>query len=555
MATITVHPKGMVVEAEPGTTIGALIEHHPELFRPEAPLAAIAYNRLVGLGTRLHTSTTLEPVYLDSRGGMAVYRRTASLMLIAAVRDLYPEARVVVGQSLADGYFFEVVDQRVTAEFLAEVEGQMRAYVERAEPVVTHCVPIEVARELFEREGHLDKVGLLRAQWVSEVEVVELGSFRDLYHGPVAGSAAPIQHFRLVSYPPGMVLRFDARDSSGRLSEILPTQNKLFQTYRETRAWNEILGVHNVGRLNRRVIDGSVREIIRIADGLHEKKIAAIADMIVERRPDARLVMISGPSSSGKTTFSKRLAIQLRVAGLRPVTLSLDNWYVNRVETPRQPVTGDYDFECLEALDLALFNENLGALLGGEEVSTPIYDFKAGLRRPRQEWPKMRLADDQVLIAEGIHGLNDQLTASIAAKYKFKVYVSALTQLCLDDHNRIFTSDTRLVRRLVRDARYRGYSGEETITRWPSVREGERRYIFPFQEEADVMFNSALVYEMPVLKVFAERFLLAVEPSSPAYVDAYRLLKLLKLFVPIFRDDVPQDSILREFIGGSAFAY
>jgi uridine kinase len=335
----------------------------------------------------------------------------------------------------------------------------------------------------------------------------------------------------------------------------VPPQPKLFQTYRETRKWNEIIGVPNVGRLNELILEGKAKEVIDVVDGLHEKKIAAIADMIVGRRPDVRLVLISGPSSSGKTTFSKRLSIQLRVAGLRPVTLSLDNWYVDRAATPCHPVAGDYDFECLEALDLELFNENLRGLLAGEEVATPVYDFKHGVRTPPSKWKKMRLAADEVLVAEGIHGLNDALTASIDARHKFKVYVSALTQLCLDDHNRIFTSDTRLVRRIVRDARYRGYSAEDTIMRWPMVREGERKYIFPFQEEADVLFNSALVYEGSVLKVFAERFLLAVRPTSPAAPEALRLLDFLAHFVPVLRDDVPADSILREFIGGSSFAY
>ena len=555
MISIEIMPGGQVVEVKGGTTIAQMVEDHPGLCDCEAPLAAVAYNRLVGLDCRLLSSTKVTLVGLESREGIAVYRRTASLMLFAAVKELFPEARVVVGQSLADGYYFEVIGEKVTSLFVADVEDRMRRFAEEREPIVKDTMPVEEARRHFGAERAFDKVALLRARRDAHVSVVGLKRFRDLQHGPVTTDASPVQHFRLVPYPPGMVLRFDARDSDGRISEIFPQQTKLFQTYRETRAWNEIIGVHNVGRLNQSIIDGNVREIIRISDALHEKKIAAIADAVVARRPDVRLVLISGPSSSGKTTFSKRLFLQLRAAGLRPVTLSLDNWYVNRVATPRDPVTGDYDFECLEALDLERFNDDLRRLLDGEEVATPIYDFKIGERKPEAEWPRMKLADDQVLVAEGIHGLNDKLTASVHQRNKYKIYVSALTQLCLDDHNRIFTSDTRLIRRIVRDARYRGYDAETTLLRWPSVRDGERRYIFPFQESADVMFNSALVYEVAVLKVFAERFLLAVPPTSEAYPEAYRLLKFLEYFVPIFRDDVPQISILREFIGGSAFAY
>ncbi len=545
---------GQRADAELGTTIADLIAAHSGLFRDEPALAAKAYNRLVRLDHELRTPTRITPIYRDSREGVAVYRRTTLMLFIAAVRCVDPSLRLVIGQSLAAGYYFDVQGRSVTPELLEEIESAMRVFVSDRAPITEESIPVEEARAHFESDGHPDKAALLRARWGSHVKVVKLGGFLDLSHGPLATSAGAIHHFHLASYPPGLVLRFVDRDQ-GVHRAVAPEQQKLFQTYRETRQWNEIIGVPNVGRLNELIIAGRAKEIIQVVDGLHEKKIAAVADMIVSRRPNTRLVLISGPSSSGKTTFSKRLSIQLRVAGIRPVTLSLDNWYVDRVDTPRHPVTGGYDFECLEALDLELFNENLQALLRGDEVATPVYDFKAGLRIPESDWPTMRLADDQVLVAEGIHGLNDALTASIDGQNKFRVYVSALTQLCLDDHNRIFTSDTRLVRRIVRDARYRGYSAEDTISRWPLVCEGERKYIFPFQEQADVMFNSALVYEAPVLKVFAERFLLAVPPTSPAAPEAHRLLEFLEHFVPVLRDDVPADSILREFIGGSTFAY
>ena len=287
---------------------------------------------------------------------------------------------------------------------------------------------------------------------------------------------------------------------------------------------------------------------------LHEKKIASIADEIHSRRKHLRIVLIAGPSSSGKTTFSKRLGVQLRVNGIRPVTLSTDDFFVERSRTPRDK-NGNLDFESIDALDLELLGDVLNGLLRGEEVSTPVFDFQAGRPKPKEQWRRLKLADDQVLVIEGIHGLNDRLTASVPAEAKFKIYISALTQICIDDHNRIFTSDTRLLRRIVRDRRYRGYSAVDTIARWPSVRRGENRNIFPYQEQADVMFNSALVYEHAVLKPYAERYLLEVPQDHPTFAEAYRLLRFLRLILPVFRDSVPPNSLLREFVGQSVFRY
>lgn len=553
MAKPVITIDGNPFEIDQPMSISELVEREG-LATETKPLGAVAYGKLVSLDCQLKASTEVSLIYRDAREGEAIYRRTASLLLLAAIKDLYPNERVVVGQSLVRGYFFDVIDFDETDEFLAAVEARMREYVERCEPIVKERVPVNEARATFVAEGLQDKVALLGARRSSHINIVRLGNFCDIQHGPVAPHVGLIDEFDLLRYPPGLVLRFSRARKDGK-PRVAYRQPKLFTTYRETREWNEILGVPNVGRLNKLIISGNPTEVIRIAEGFHEKKVAAIADMIVERLPDARLVLIAGPSSSGKTTFSKRLALQLRVAGIRPVTLSMDNWYVNRVETPVDPDTGDYDFECIEALDLELFNDNLSRLLAGEEVATPIFDFKHGLRKPIEQWRPMKLAADQVLLVEGIHGLNDRLTESVAPECKFRIYVSALTQLCLDDHNRIFTSDTRLLRRIVRDARYRGYDAETTILRWPSVQKGERKWIFPFQEAADVMFNSALVYEVSVLKVFAERYLLAVPPASPAFHEAYRLLRFLEYFVPVFRDDVPQISLLREFIGGSVFVY
>ncbi len=553
MVTTLVDIEGRQLEVESGTTIVELLQNG-EISSDPPPLGAIAYHKIVGLDCPLRSPTSVKLVTLATREGVAIYRRTTALLLLAVIKDLYPDKRVVIGQSLAQGYFFDVLDFEESDDFLEAVEQRMWEYIDRKEPIIKERVPIEEARACFEEAGFQDKVALLQARRSSHVNLVRLGGFCDLQHGPVALNAGAITQFELLRYPPGIILRFQRTRRPGESREA-PAQPQLFRTYRETREWNEILGVPNVGRLNKLVIAGDVTELVRVSEGFHEKKVAAIADMIVSRRPDVRLVLIAGPSSSGKTTFSKRLSLQLRVAGIRPVTLSMDNWYVNRTETPCDPETGEYDFECIEALDLPVFNDNLGRLLAGEEVATPVFDFKTGVRKPPESWHRLRLEPDQILLVEGIHGLNERLTASVAPQMKFRVYVSALTQLCLDDHNRIFTSDTRLLRRIVRDARYRGYTAETTILRWPSVQKGERKWIFPFQEAADVMFNSALLYETSVLKVFAERFLLAVPPKSPAHAEAYRLLRFLEHFVPIFRDGVPQISILREFIGGSVFAY
>ena len=309
-----------------------------------------------------------------------------------------------------------------------------------------------------------------------------------------------------------------------------------------------------MGQLNEQTVKGTADELIRVAEGLHEKKIANIADRIAADKDNVKLVLIAGPSASGKTTFSKRLSLQLQVNGIHPVALSTDNFYVNREDTPKDK-HGKWDFEAIEAIDLTLFNDILAALLQGEEVKTPRFNFVTGLRRPEDDWVPMQLQPGQILVVEGIHGLNNKLTRAVPNKQKFKIYVSALTQLCIDDHNRIFTSDARFLRRIVRDRLFRGYSAATTIENWPSVRLGEMRNIFPFQEQADVMFNSALVYEQAVLRLFAERFLLEVPQDHPSFVDAYRLLRFVENFVPMFDEKVPQISILREFIGGSAFSY
>lgn len=517
-------------------------------------LGAVVNNRVVSLDSELWNDSDVYPVTVADSRGANIYRRCATYVLFAAFYDLFPHLDLEIGQSMGNGYHFRVFGNSGKAPDLTALVRRMREFTAEDVPFERNVMSVEAAVTRFHSEGWHDKARLLRVWPASYVNTVALGKFMDVQHGPVALSTGAIDNFELLPHEPGFILHFATDHSPIWHAKAWSPTSRLFDTYHETREWNEILGVATVGDLNEHCLNGEVREIIHVAEGFHEKKIAAIADQIMARRPDVRLVSIAGPSSSGKTTFSKRLSTQLRVNGIRPVTISLDDYYVNRGETPQLP-DGSYDFEAIEAIDLALFNEQLADLLAGREVATPRFDFTRGLRVGRSEWRTMRIDDDQILMIEGIHGLNDRLTESVAASARFRVYVSALTQLVIDSANRVGTSDARLVRRIVRDRRYRGYSAAETIMSWASVRRGERRNLFPFQDRCDVMFNSALVYEPAVLKVLGERYLLEVPREHPAASTAHALRRFLQLFVPIFPDYVPRTSIVREFIGGSAFDY
>jgi uridine kinase len=546
--------QGKQLEVPYGTPAGDVVRAHATGNHHQPVLAAIVQKRCVDLAFPICAPTEVVPVDYTMREGVLVYRRTASLILLEAARELFPGVRITIGQALGNGYFYEFRrDREITAEEVERLESRMREIVRQDMPLRTETINLDEARQLFDALGFEDKLRLLATWWEPFVPIVRCGEFCDIHHYPVAPSTGFIRTFDLLHHGEGLMLRFPPR---GRPQPVRPYQEtpKLFQVYRETRRWNEILGIEDVGQLNELTISGRAAELLRVAEGLHEKKIAQIADEISARRDRVRLVLIAGPSASGKTTFSKRLSLQLLVDGLTPVAVSTDNFYVNRADTPRLS-DGTYDFEAIEAIDLELFNDVLTRLLRGEEVLTPRYDFTTGSRRPADQWLPMRLAPGQVLVVEGIHGLNDRLTEAVPEEQKYKIYVSALTQLCIDDHNRIFTSDGRFLRRIVRDRRFRGYSAASTIESWPRVRHGEMRNIFPYQERADVMFNSALVYEQAVLRLYAERFLLEVPQDHPSFVDAYRLLKFVQYFVPMFEEAVPQISILREFIGGSAFKY
>lgn len=542
--------EGQRLPVKAGERILDLLKRYPPKFGK--PLAAKINQHLVSLDTSVRSSCRITPVHYGQREGTAVYRRSACLILYEAVKEMYPQARVVVGQSLAGGYYFDLhADPPLEPDHLARIEARMHQIVAENRPFQRQVLTSEEAKDYFRAEGYEDKVKLLTTtRWI-EVRLVGCGVFRDIQYGPVVPSTGYVDCCALVPYPPGFVLRFPETQRLDKLPEE-GLEPHLFRIYKETKAWNRILGVVNVGQLNEACLSGEIGDVIKIAEGFHEKKIAELADIVTARKDRVRLVLIAGPSSSGKTTFSKRLMVQLRVNGLRPIALSTDNYFVGRAQTPLDE-DGKPDFECLEAVDLPLFNQHMEALLAGREVDIPIYDFYLGARSPKTE--SLRLGPNDILLVEGIHGLNPRLSESVPPENKLKIYISALTQLSLDDHNRIMTTDVRLIRRIVRDRKSRGHSASKTLAMWPSVLRGERKNIYPFQEDADVMFNSTLVYEPAVLRLYAERFLLEVPTDDESFCEAYRLLHFLRMFVPVFADEIPQTSILREFVGGSSFVY
>ncbi|MCL1894333.1 MAG: hypothetical protein FWG02_08890 [Holophagaceae bacterium] len=517
-------------------------------------LAAKLNQRVVSLDAQLTYPCKIAPLFFEDREGLAVYRHSACLLLYTAIRELYPEAKVIVGQSLAGGYYFDFVEGPLTLpDVLPEIEGRMRQIVAEKRPFVCSSTTSQEACRIFAQVGSDDKVKLLDSTRWFEVHLVEFGKFLDIQHGPVVPHAGYIEQFSLISMPPGFILQFSTPDESKEIVHCTKSPDyALFQIHLETKAWNRILGVTNVGTLNEACLSGEIGEVIKIAEGFQEKKIAGFADEVSSRRDKVRLVLIAGPSSSGKTTFSKRLMIQLRVNGLHPVTLGTDNYFLDRDQTPVDE-DGKPDLESLEAVDTALFNEHLDALLAGKRVNVPTYDFP-NARRALRTIP-MQIGADDILIVEGIHGLNPDLTMSVPAEKKLKIYISALTQLSIDDHNRIMTTDVRLIRRIVRDRSFRGYNASKTIAMWPSVIRGELKNIYPYQGEADLMFNSSLVYEPAVLRSYAERYLLEVPMDDDSFGEAYRLLHFVRMFVPIFPDEIPYTSLLREFIGGSSFEY
>lgn len=533
-----------------GTTFLTLAREYQKDYKNPIILANLD-QKLYELGKVCKRGGTLTFVTTGEPAGHKTYVRGAQMMFLRAMFHLYGREtlkKVQLEYAMGDGYFFEVDStEPVTEEMLSRVEAQMREYVRADEVFEKINMNTDEVRELFRRHGMMDKDRLFRYRRVSHTNIYRLGNFEDYFYGYMPPSAGMLKEFYLKPYEGGIMLVLPSAAAPEKPGELMISE-KLFRTQRRTNEWGQKMGLDTVGALNDAISAGNSTRIILGQEAHQERLIGEIAGRIA--REHKRIVMIAGPSSSGKTSFSHRLSIQLENCGLRAHPIAIDNYFVERERTPRDE-HGDYDYECLEALDIQQFNEQMTALLRGDRINMPTFNFKLG----RQEFngDTMKLGKDEVLVIEGIHGLNDRLSYGIDPDNKFKIYISALTQLNIDEHNRIPTTDTRLIRRMVRDARTRGSSARDTIARWPSVRRGEDVHIFPFQEEADVMFNSALIYELAVLKVYAEPLLFGIPADCKEYVEAKRLLKFLEYFLGMSSEDVPRNSLLREFVGGSLF--
>ncbi|MGL4654346.1 MAG: nucleoside kinase [Sarcina sp.] len=488
-------------------------------------------------------------VDITEKIGMDTYKRTAQFVFIKAVLDLFKTAKITIKHSINKGIYGEVhKESPLTNEELILIKKRMDEIIKQDLIIEKQAVEKSLAKQIFNNYGMDDKLRLLKYVKSDKLKLYKIEDRYDYFYGPMAYSTGILKNYDLLFYNPGFIIRFPRTKTPTKLP-VFREQKQLHGVFKETAKWLEILGVADVGALNETNHNGEIDEIIRVSEALHEKKIACIADKFCEKK-DAKIILVAGPSSSGKTTFTKRLAVQLKVNGLKPVMISLDDYFVSRDKTPIDE-DGKPDFECLEALDLKLFNQNLVELLSGQAVEIPSFNFKTGEREWRGN--KISLEGDRVLIVEGIHGLNDKLTTAIEDKYKFKIYISALTQLNLDNHNKISTTDVRKIRRIVRDSLSRGYDAEKTLSMWPSIKRGEEKNIFVFQEEADVMFNSTLVYELSVLKGLALKELDKIDVDSEVYYEAKRLKTFLRFFEEIDFEVVPVNSILREFIGGSCF--
>ncbi|HJD13352.1 MAG TPA: nucleoside kinase [Candidatus Ruminococcus avistercoris] len=540
-----------VMEFPRGTSYGEILE----TMKPDSQSPAVlvmANGRLKELHKTLKENCRLSLVTTGDAIGQKTYRRSATLLLLKALYHVAGGERirkVVLHYSVGEGYYYTIQgDVQITEEFLQKVKNYMQELVKKKVPIIKRSVKLNEAIRLFHQHGMYDKEKLFRYRRVSRVNLYSLAGFEDYYYGFMTWHTGYLKYFDLIPYDEGFVLLMPSLDKPEELPRFVPSP-KIFHIQKESELWGEMLNVASVGDLNDFTCQGGIQKMILIAEAWQEGRISSIAKEIIRRR-DVKFVMIAGPSSSGKTTFSHRLSIQLAAHGMKPHPIAVDNYFVNREDTPLDE-EGKKNYECLEAIDVELFNRDMTALLQGEEVELPRFDFVDGKRVYKGDF--LRLDSDDILVIEGIHGLNDKLSYSLPRENKFKIYISALTQLNVDEHNRIPTTDGRLIRRMIRDMRTRGTSARETIARWPSVRRGEEENIFPYQEEADVMFNSALIYELAVLKLYVEPLLFQIRPEEPEYYEAKRLLKFLDYFVGVPSDDIPKNSILREFIGGSCF--
>lgn len=543
-------PSGKTEQVPFDTPISNLLQH----FEPtnDEILAVRINNEICSLDSNVEINCKLEPVLKNTKDGANIYRRSLCLLLATAAHNLFPASHLLVGHSLGYGYYYTLdTGTPITQEQITSLENEMQRLVQQDLPVTTKTISYEDAINLFEELNLTETRKQLNYIAPQKIKINCIDNFSDMYFGPLVRSTGTLKVFSLMQYGEGFLLRFPRSSDHSKLTTFVD-QPILFGIYKKYKQWGKQIGVTSAASLNELINNRKIEEFIDITETFQQKCIADIADQIAASKK-VKVILIAGPSSSGKTTTSKKLALELRAIGYKPKVISLDCYYVGRDRNPKDE-NGNYDYECLEALDIPLLNQNLVDLFEGKEVIIPSYDFNEGIPY-FEEKNKMKLDANDILIMEGIHGLNDKLTPLIPNELKFKIYLSALTQLNLDNHNRISTSDNRLIRRIVRDARFRGKSAATTISMWPSVHKGEELHIFPFQNNADAILNTALDYELAVLKIYAEPLLRCVNPTQPEYAEACQLLNFLNNFAPIPPTAVPSRSIIREFIGGSAFKY
>lgn len=543
-------PSGKTEQVPFDTPISNLLQH----FEPtnDEILAVRINNEICSLDSNVEINCKLEPVLKNTKDGANIYRRSLCLLLATAAHNLFPASHLLVGHSLGYGYYYTLdTGTPITQEQITSLENEMQRLVQNDLPVTTKTISYEDAIKLFEELNLTETRKQLNYIAPQKIKINCIDNFSDMYFGPLVRSTGTLKVFSLMQYGEGFLLRFPRSSDHSKLTTFVD-QPILFGIYKKYKQWGKQIGVTSAASLNELINNRKIEEFIDITETFQQKCIADIADQIAASKK-VKVILIAGPSSSGKTTTSKKLALELRAIGYKPKVISLDCYYVGRDRNPKDE-NGNYDYECLEALDIPLLNQNLVDLFEGKEVIIPSYDFNEGVPY-FEEKNKMKLDANDILIMEGIHGLNDKLTPLIPNELKFKIYLSALTQLNLDNHNRISTSDNRLIRRIVRDARFRGKSAATTISMWPSVHKGEELHIFPFQNNADAILNTALDYELAVLKIYAEPLLRCVNPTQPEYAEACHLLNFLNNFAPIPPTAVPSRSIIREFIGGSAFKY
>ena len=534
-----------------GTSFREIAKEYQSQYEHDILLASVN-GKLAELHKKVTKDCELRFVTTAEKPGMQTYQRSATLIMLKAFYEVVGAEnieKITVNFSVGKGFFAEPRGSfQLTQTLLDQIKAKMKEYVEQALPIKKRSMNTDEAVDLFSKYQMYDKAQLFHFRRVSRVNVYSIGGFEDYFYGYMAPDTSYIRYFDLILYEDGFVLMLPTLSEPTKVPEFIPSR-KLFEVLRESSHWGEKMGISNIGALNQEICNGRSNNLILIQEALQEKKIGQIAEMIANQ-PNKKFVMIAGPSSSGKTTFSHRLSIQLQALGMNPHPIAVDNYFVDRERSPRDE-KGNYNFEALECVDVELFNNHMTSLLAGKTVELPRYNFITGKQEYKGDY--MTLGKEDILVIEGIHCLNDKFSYTLPKESKFKIYISALTQLNIDEHNRIPTTDGRLIRRMVRDARTRGISAKETIRMWPSVRRGEESNIFPFQEEADVMFNSALVYELAVLKPYVERLLFAIDRDCPEYLEAKRLLKFLDYFVGIGSENIPMNSLLREFVGGGCF--